>query len=148
MKKLFIAVIAVIALASSSFAADGNKKASYWVLDQFNQTYSQATDVQWTVGNEFAKANFILDGMKVEAYYNQLDGTFIGQSKAVPTEYLPKNALRSINRKYSNYTMKEVFEFSSAIEVDFFVSLENDAQKLVLKISRSGEISIFKTTNK
>jgi hypothetical protein len=148
MKKLFIAVIAVMALASSSFATDANKKASYWVLNQFNQNYSQATNVQWTVAGEFAKANFVLDGMKIEAYYNQLDGTFIGQSKTVPTEYLPKNALRSINRKYGNYTMKEVFEFSSTTEVDFFVSLENDAQKLVLKISRSGEISIFKTTNK
>ncbi len=148
MKKLIIAAIAIVAFTTTSFAGDGSKKASYWVLNQFNHTYADATNVNWQVTDQFAKATFILDEIKVEAYYNQFDGTFIGQSKAVATQDLPKNAVKAITKKYSNYSIKEVIEFSNASDVDFYVSLESTTQKLVLKISRAGEIEIYKSVLK
>src|SRR4051812_47676550 len=145
MKKVFIAAITIIALATSSFASDGNKKASYWVLDQFRLTYINAKDVKWNVTDDFAKASFLLDGVRTEAYYNQQDGSFIGQSKAVSTHDVPADAMKLINAKYYNYTIKEIIEFSNTTDVDFYISLENETEKLILKISRMGDVSIYKS---
>lgn len=143
MKKILVAAIAIIGLTTAAFATDGNRKASYWVLEQFNNTYASATDVNWNVTADFAKATFLLDGIRVEAFYGH-DGNFIGQSKAVSTQSLPFNAQRSLKKKYSGYMVKETIEFSNASDVDFFVSLENATEKLILKISRNGEISEYK----
>ena len=148
MKKLIIAAIAIVAFTTTSFAGDGSKKASYWVLNQFNHTYADATNVSWQVTDQFAKATFLLDDIRVEAYYNQFDGTFIGQSKAVTTQDLPRNVTKELAKKYSGYAIKEVIEFSNATDVDFYVSLEYATSKIVLMISRSGDISIFKSVQK
>jgi len=148
MKKLIIAAIAIVAFTTTSFAGDGSKKASYWVINQFTHTYADATNVTWQVTDEFAKATFLFNDVKVEAFYNQQDGSFIGQSKAATTQDLPLGVAKQLAKKYSGYTVKEVIEFSNTTDVDFYVSLENTTSKLVLKISRSGEISVFKSVQK
>jgi hypothetical protein len=148
MKKLIIAAIAIVAFTTTSFAGDGSKKASYWVINQFTHTYADATNVTWQVTDQFAKATFLLNEVKVEAYYNQEDGSFIGQSKAVSTQELPLGTTKQLAKKYSDYVIKEVIEFSNTTDVDFYVSMENATTKLVLKISRAGEISVFKSIQK
>jgi len=145
--KLLIIAVALFGITTTSMAAEG-KKASYWVINQFNQHYTDVTDVTWVVNDQFAKASFLQEGVRLEAYYNQADGSFIGQSKAVAPQFLPKNASRMLEKQYSHFTIKEVIEFSSNTDVDFYVSLENDTQKLVLKVSRTGDVTVFKSIQK
>ena len=70
MKKLFLAMTAVLAISISALASDGSKNVNYWVLNKFNASYQDAKDVTWVVTEKFAKASFLMDGERMEAYYS------------------------------------------------------------------------------
>ncbi len=147
MKKLFFAVIAVLTLTTTVIASDGGKNVNYWVLNKFKSTYQDAKDVTWVVTDKFAKASFLVDGKKMEAYYSS-DGEFIAESKAVPTGDLPRAARKTIEKKYKDFTIKEVIAYSTTDRVEYYVSLENDKSSEVLKISATGNIEVYRSFDK
>lgn len=147
MKKLFIAAIAALAFTTTAIAADGSKKVSASALENFKRTYKEAGDIRWTVTAQFTKASFLMDGERVEAYYGS-DGNFLAESKAVSTQDLPKAARRDLQKKYSSYTIKEVIQYVTYDKVEYYVSLDNEKEIKILKISGTGDMQIHKTTQK
>jgi hypothetical protein len=147
MKKLFFAVIAVLMMTATAIASDGGKNVNYWVLNKFNGTYADAKNVTWIVTDKFAKASFLMDGEKMEAYYST-DGEFIAESKAIPTAELPRAARKALDKKYKDFTIKEVIEYSTAERVEYYVSLDNEKSSKILKISATGSIEVYKSFDK
>lgn len=147
MKKLFFAVIAALMLTSTAIASDGGKNVNYWVLNKFNSTYVDAKDVTWIVTDKFAKASFLMDGERMEAYYTT-DGEFIAESKAIPTAELPRAAKKALDKKYKDFTIKEVIEYSTADRVEYYVSLDSPKTSKILKISATGSIEVYKSFDK
>lgn len=147
MKKLIIAALIAVSLTTTAFAADVNKVNSL-ILNAFNVNFGDATNVQWTLNKNFAKASFVLNGEKIEAFFNY-NGTEIGTSKVFALDKLPANALRTFTKKYPfpPYKLKECIEFTDADgEVNYFISLEEEAKaKTILKVTSYGHISVFKT---
>lgn len=147
MKKLFFALTAALMLTTTAFASDGSKNVNYWVLNKFNSTYKEATNVNWVVTSQFAKATFLMEGEKMEVYYSP-DGEFIAESKAIPTGELPRTARKALEKKYKDFTIKEVIEYSTTERVEYYVSLENEKATKILKISATGSIEVFKSFEK
>jgi hypothetical protein len=146
-KKLFLAFLAMLSLTTTVIASDGSKNVNYWVLNKFNATYQEAKDVNWIVTDKFAKASFLMEGEKMEVYYSP-EGEFIAESKAIPTGELPRAARKALDKKYKNFTIKEVIEYSTTDRVEYYVSLENDKSTKILKISNSGSIEVYKSFDK
>lgn len=142
-KKLLIAVVAAITFCSAAFA-DGSKNVNHWVMEKFRNTYQDVSDVSWVVTSQFAKASFLLDGVRTEAYFSP-EGEFIAESKAVPTQELPKPARRTLQKKYSNFTIKEVIQYATPDRVDYYVSLESEKESKILKITGSGDVEVYKS---
>jgi len=144
MKKLIFAALIAVSVATSAFA---NVTVSSKVTDSFKSDFTNATNVTWTVGSNFAKAVFVLEGERMEAFYN-LDGTSIGVSKAIALDKLPKNSVRTITKKYPfpPYALKSCIEFVNADgEKQYFVSLEEEGKtKLILEIFENGSVELFK----
>jgi hypothetical protein len=69
MKKLFLAALLTITVAASSFARD-NKKISNLAVKSFMVEYSQASNVSWTLTDNYYKAAFFIGDQKMEAFYN------------------------------------------------------------------------------
>lgn len=128
-------------------ASDGSKNVNYWVLNKFNATYQEAKEVNWVVTDKFAKASFLLDGEKMEAYYSP-EGEFIAESKAIPTAELPRTAKRALDKKYKNFTIKEVIEYTTTERVEYYISLENEKSSKILKISSGGSVEVYKSFDK
>lgn len=147
MKKLFFAVIAALTLTTTVIAADGGKNVNYWVLNKFKATYAEATDVNWVVTSQFAKASFLMDGERMEVYYSP-EGEFIAESKAIPAGDLPKAAKKALDKKYKDFTIKEIIEYTTTERVEYYVSLENDKSTKILKISANGNIEVYKSFDK
>jgi opacity protein-like surface antigen len=147
MKKLFIAAITALTLTTTAIAADESKKVSAAALENFKRTYKEAGDIKWTVTTQFTKASFLMDGERVEAYYG-VDGNFLAESKAVSTQDLPKAARRDLEKKYSNYTIKEVIQYITFDKVEYYVSLDNGKETKILKISGTGDMQVYKVTKK
>ncbi|HAI83944.1 MAG TPA: hypothetical protein DCL43_09765, partial [Chitinophagaceae bacterium] len=69
MKKLFVALMATVALTVSAFAADVNK-VSYRAIKHFTAEFKAAENVKWEVKEQFTRARFMYDGIPMEIYYS------------------------------------------------------------------------------
>jgi len=146
MKKLFIAALLAISVASSAFAADvATVKAI--VLNNFKHDFERATEVSWKANSDYAKATFILDHQKMEVFYNS-DGDIIGTSKAISLDELPVKAKRTFAQKFDGYTVKEAIRFEGNEDAAYFISAENEKESVVLKVADNSQVSIFKKDKK
>ncbi|MBN9296374.1 MAG: hypothetical protein J0I41_05145 [Filimonas sp.] len=146
MKKLLIAAVMLVAVATSAFAEGSN--VSFKVKNQFASEFTKANNVAWTAADQFTKATFIMNEQRMEAYYDN-DGELIGTSRATTLDFLPSKATKKIDEKYAGYKTEEVVEFDSVKDgLSYYVSLTNDTNKIVLQVSSEGSVSVYKKTSK
>lgn len=146
MKKLLFSALFAIAIASSAFAApSSNVNAN--ILSHFKSSFHNATDITWTSKEDFAKATFTLDNIKMEAFYNAT-GDLIGTSKNIGMEELPVNAKRSFAKKFQNYTVKEAIHFEGVDETAYYISAENDVESVIVRVAENEQMSTYKKTRK
>jgi len=141
MKKLFISGLLMIAVAISSFAA--GKEISYAAKINFTSQFKHVSQAQWTAGENYTKATFVLNNVRTEALYDET-GEFIGTNQAANLEELPVNAKRSFAKKYSDYTVKEAIRFEGSKESAYYIAAENEKGSVVLKVEDNGNISVEK----
>ncbi|MEN9298799.1 MAG: hypothetical protein RLZZ429_1112 [Bacteroidota bacterium] len=141
MKKIFLTTLIAAMIGSQVFASDVTK-VSYRVLAAFESQFADASDVNWTVTEEYIKARFIIEGEQVEAFFNA-SGDVIGTSRKTDLKRLPLNAIQKIRKNYSKYKVTETIEFEFNGERKYFVSVENDTDRKILEVSLYGEVSIF-----
>lgn len=146
MKKLLIIALLATTIATSAFATDANK-ISFTIKNNFQREYAQAEKVIWTLRPTFAKATFVYDGKTMEAFYT-LGGESIGTSQVISIDELPTNAKRNFAKKYSGYDVKEAIEFNGVDEHAYFISAENEKEKVVLKVDAFNSVSVFKKEKK
>ncbi len=142
MKKLFISGLLAVTVSISSFAASGNN-VSYAVQNNFQAQFKKASDVQWTSGENYTKATFVLNNVRTEALYSA-EGDFIGTNQAITLEELPVNAKRAFAKKYDGYTVKEAIRFEGTQESAYYISAENEKGSVILKVENNGSISAVK----
>lgn len=146
MKKIFLSVMISLFVAASSFAA-GTNNTSNKVASNFAVDFSGAHDVTWKTTENYVKAGFILNGKNMEAFYDHA-GNLIASSFGIALDELPTNAKRTFAKRFEGYTVKEAVQFEQADEVSYYLSAENNTQKVVLKVSSNGDVSTFETTRK
>jgi hypothetical protein len=148
MKKLFILALIAIATGTSAFA--GPTTISTKVTEHFAASFKNAKNVEWKVSDNFDRVSFILNGEKVQAFYDG-DGDLIGTSKTYALDKLPKSALETITTKYTfpEYQVKECIEFvNSSNEKNYYVSMDKKNETVVLEITKGGMVSVFARTKK
>ncbi len=145
MKKLFFAALLAISVATSAFAAGTN--VNYSTLKNFKTEFKNASNISWTATDDFAKATFTVNDVKMEAFYNA-EGELIGTSKSIGLDELPVNAKRTFAKKYDGYTVKEVIHFEGAKESAYFLSASNDTESVILKVGENEQLSTYKKTKK
>jgi hypothetical protein len=120
MKKLTLFALATILTLNVTFAADGGKKKAddtdkvpYIVLHHFEYEFYNAKDVTWTVSDTFEKVDFLVDNVKMTAFYDS-NGKYIGHSEAVTYNTLPSGAKKQIAKEYEGYHVRELYRFQYA----------------------------------
>ncbi len=136
MRKLFISALFALSIAVSSFAAGNTTTAR----NNFASQFKRVSDVQWTSGENYVKATFVLNNVRTEALYKEA-GEFIGTNQAVTIEDLPVNAKRAFAKKYDGFTVKEAIRFEGIDESAYFISAEGAKGSVILKVADNGSIS-------
>lgn len=145
MKKFFIAALMTVTFAASAFAKD--IKVNTAVAHNFKAEFAKASNVNWITTNEYTKASFVLNNEKMEVFYNAA-GEKIATSRSVTVDALPIKAKRTLARNYAAYNIKEAIEFEGIDDEAYFISAENEKASLVLKVDKTGALTIFKNTRK
>ena len=133
MKSLLIAFTLLFSVVTqSSFANE--KTVTPVVLKSFNNSFSAAKEVAWTVSENFYKAQFILDGQYITAFYLS-DGSMEALTRNITVAQLPLTLQVDLKKEYNNYWVSDLFEITTESSTQYYITLENGGEKVVLKSS-------------
>jgi hypothetical protein len=135
MKRLFFLLALMASLVSfSSYATD--KKVSAVVLQSFNNSFKNATEVDWTAGENFYKANFNLNGQFLTAFFDN-DGTFMAVTRQISPVQLPINLQASLKKHQEGLWITSLFEVASERGTTYYITLEDADNRIVYKATSS-----------
>lgn len=144
MKKFILSAIAMIVIAGTAMA---NNTVNEKVTALFKAAFPGATNVNWKTTDDYTTVSFTVNSQNMQVFYDN-DGAEFATTRAIQLNSLPMRALITLQNKYSDYTATEAIEFNHAQDGRcYYVSLNNDKQKLIVKISGQGEVSVFKKSN-
>jgi hypothetical protein len=146
MKKLLSAACLTVTVAFSSFAA-GTTNVNAAVLHSFKLEFKNVSNVTWSTGSDYAKAVFVENNRKMEAFYN-LDGAKIATSEQISLDELPVKAKRNFARKFAGFSVKEAIHFEGGGETAYYISAENEKESIIVKVSGNMDGSVFEITKK
>lgn len=153
MKPLFIFLTALtMGMTTSSFANPGKPnpegdKVAPVVLKSFENTFTNAQEVDWSVSSNFYKVVFNMNGQYVTAFYSNT-GSLMGLTRNISTTQLPLSLQAELKKEYSEYWISDLFEVANDEGTYYYVTLENSDTKIVLKGSANSEWSTYQKSRK
>jgi len=142
MKRFLITLTVLFSLISmSSFASDS--KVDSRVLKSFETSFKNATEVDWTVTNNFYKAKFSLNGQYVAAYFDA-SGNMIAITRNISSTQLPISLQTNLKNNYEGFWISDLFEVANEEGTTYYVTVENADTKLILKSSNSDWVTYQK----
>jgi hypothetical protein len=147
MKHLFIALALFVAGTFTQSANANTGKTNPAVQQTFQNTFSGATNVEWTITEDLYKASFTYNGQVVTAFYSS-DGTQLALTKNISSDQLPITLQAELKKNYENYWVSDLFEMNDSNGVHYYITLETGDSKVVLKSQSSFSWGMFQKTKK
>lgn len=144
MKKILVSLMMALCISQISFA---NENINDAIIRAFNANFSEAKEVSWEYGDNYAKATFTLNGRTQYAYYTR-QGEFMGVAQYIRIDELPASLNELVKKNYPFYWISNLFELNSDDEKSYFITIENADQTLILKNNGTFGWSLFKRTVK
>lgn len=146
MKRIILVLTIIFSLLNlSSYAND--VKVTPTVLQSFNKSFSTATEVNWTITDNYYKAQFHINGQYIAAYYDQ-EGHRIALTRNITTSQLPISLQVSFKNDYPESWISDLFEMSNDNGTFYFITLENADNKIILKSDLESTWTTYKKTSK
>lgn len=137
-----------LAIAFSTVCAfAGEEKVAPEVLDAFNNEFSTAKEVEWTIGSDYYMATFTYNEAHVFAYYNA-DGRLLGLTRYISPDVLSMNLQASLKKNYSDFWISDLFEVAKNGGTAYYITLENADKKIVLESAGGKDWELFKKVRK
>ena len=138
MKSLVMA-LAFLVFGQTSFAGDDVTPA---VKESFNNSFKNATEVAWTVNDNFYKASFVFNSQYITAFYSA-DGKMIAVSRNISSTQLPIALQANLKMACRNYWISDLIELANEEGTVYYVTLENADTKLILKSTPNSDWTTF-----
>jgi hypothetical protein len=145
MKRLLVTLTIALSLVSLSSFANG-EDVSPRAVKSFNKSFKNATEVKWTVTDNYFKADFALNGQYVSAFYNE-DGSMIALTRNLSSLQLPIALQADLKSNYNCYWISNVLEVANEEGTSYYITLETADEQLTLK-SSGDSWSTFKKQRK
>lgn len=132
MKPLFIlSLMFSLFFTTTAIAKDGKNSAAQ---QSFNTTFTNAAEVKWTVSDGLHKVSFSLNGQHAAAFYNE-EGELLATTRNITSLQLPIILQASLKKEHNEFWISDLFEIVTEGSTEYYVTLENADQKLILKAS-------------
>ncbi len=145
MKPLFFILTAL--LSFGSLKSDAQEiQVSTAVSNAFHHAFKNASQVEWKDGGNFYKADFVLNGQYVTAFFNT-DAKLMAVTKNISPVQLPITLQNNLKTAYDEYWVSELFELSDESGTSYYVTVEDGESRITLK-SFGNNWSTFKKSRK
>jgi len=131
---------------STSFANTGggvNDK----VTKAFQKEFANAQNVQWEQGKDFARATFTQNSQVLFAYYNG-DGDLLAVTRNITSAQLPISLYSDVKKNYNNYWISDLVEIAMNNDTNYYITLQNGDQTVILKSNGSNGWDVYKKERK
>ena len=136
MKRILVTLTILSSLiCMSSFANEG--KVNSRIEQSFKSAFKNATEVNWTINQNFYKADFSLNGQIVAAFYDEA-GQMLALTRNISSSQLPISLQTNLKKSNEGFWISDLFEISNGEGTSYYITLENADSKLVLKSNGSG----------
>ena len=132
MKKIILTLVIAVSTLSTLSSYASETKVTAKVLDAFKTEFNSASEVEWTVGDNYYVATFTYNEKYVFAYYNA-EGILLGLTHYITTADLPMGLQNSLKKDYNDYWVSDLFEVAKNGRTEYYVTLENAGKKVVLQ---------------
>jgi hypothetical protein len=146
MKRLILIFTISFSLFSLSSSAT-DFEVTKPVLESFNGTFKNATEISWTYVDNIYKVNFILNEQYASAYYDQ-NGKMIALTRNISSKNLPFTLQVSLKKEYSSYWITNLLEFTNEMGTYYLVTLETADSRIVLKSSLETDWDLYRKSIK
>jgi len=138
MKKIITIAIVAASFVTRAFASSGST-VDEKIATRFNMEYKGASNVTWTVTDEYSEAKFTLNGVETASFYDT-DGNLIATSQTVKTADLPAGVPEAVANKYKGYIVTETVRVNKPYSKDpsYYVSVTNAKRRVVLEVRAGG----------
>jgi hypothetical protein len=113
----------------------------------FKNTFAQATEVNWSVNDNFYKADFVLNGQYATVFYD-CEGTLMATTRNISSLQLPVTLQANLRKDYNEYWISNLFEMTSNEGINYYVTLQKGDTKITLKSASHSEWTTFQKTSK
>lgn len=131
MKLLLFTLTALLSFGSVKTNAQ-DIKVSVVVTNAFHNSFSNASDVQWKDCGTYYKADFVMNGQYVTAFYDQ-NASLLGVTKNISALQLPVTLQANLKQSYEDYWISDLFELSNESGTSYYVTVEDGDSKITLK---------------
>jgi hypothetical protein len=145
MKRLLVTLTIALSFLSLSSFANG-EDVSPRAIKSFNSSFKTATEVKWTITDNYFKADFALNGQYVSAYYDA-EGNMKALTRNISSLQLPIALQADLKKNYDCYWISDVLEVANDEGTSYYITLETADTQLVLK-SNVDSWSTFKKQRK
>ena len=142
MKKFFIAAIAFVTFVSQTSAKPDQPALKGDSVNSY--VNNNASAIVWKSVDNFKIANFIKDGYRMKAFYDENGKLFSTTRYLKSKSQLPLKAQENIDKNYPGWGMTELFE-ENGIEREsiYYAKVSDGVNSFIIKITKEGRISKF-----
>lgn len=144
MKKMFL-ILAMSLATTVLFASE--VVVNPRVLEAFKKEFANVQEVRWTEGADYCIAQFMYNGQSVRAYYSN-SGESMGLFRYISSLNLPVNLQLSLKKRYSNFWITDLYEVSRGGGTNYFITIEDAVESIMLKASSDSDWVRFKSAEK
>jgi len=117
------------------------------VIEAFKKEFVNVQEVRWTEGPDYSIAQFLYNGQSVRAYYSN-SGESLGLFRYVSLLNLPVNLQLSLRKRYSKFWITDLYELSKGGAANYFITIEDADESIMLKASSDVDWVQFKSAEK
>jgi len=147
MKFLLATLITVFSFVSNQSKASDDVNVSAAIVSSFNNSFKNASEVSWKVTSEYSKAEFVLNGQYVSAFYDNASN-LIAVTRNISSFQLPITLQAKLKDEYASSWISDLFELSDENGTMYYVTVEDGDTKTTLKSNGTNAWSVYQKQRK
>ena len=147
MKFLLATLITVFSFVSNQSKASDDVNVSAAIVSSFNNSFKNASEVSWKVTSEYSKAEFVLNGQYVSAFYDNASN-LIAVTRNISSFQLPITLQAKLKDEYASSWISDLFELSDENGTMYYVTVEDGDTKTTLKSNGTSAWSVYQKQSK
>jgi hypothetical protein len=143
MKKMILALSAMLTVGLSATLASEETKVDPRVLSAFKKEFSFAQNVKWEVSGDISTARFSLNDQGFIAYFTE-EGELLSTARNILYMQLPLSVIKTLQERYASADLSGVVEVNKSGETSYYMQAEEKEKKVLLQAWPSGSIHVVK----